>query len=385
MAQSFSNKAAIVGIGYTEYSKESGKSVLELALEASHAAIADAGLKPSDIDGLLSYHLGDSVPVATVAQQLGLQSFNWHNDIYGGGSQCASILGDVAMIIDAKAANTILVYRAMNGRSGKRMGQVSMGAGDNNEQQFFAPYGLLGPLHQFALNSQRYLHESGYTKASLADVVISQRHYASKNPRALLQKPLTMAEYLASPMMASPLRRVDCCLETDGGCALVITSRDHATHLPQPPVYIQGAVRGGFTRHATDAQFQSISGIFSQYIAPLFYRECGVSPADIDIAYLYDAYSFLVLQQLEDFGFCDRGAAEYFVGNGETTLSGSLPTNTNGGLLAEAYVHGLNNIIESVLQLRGQCGNRQVQNAHLALCTGFGGSYGAAALLSNGK
>ncbi|MCB1704064.1 MAG: hypothetical protein KDI17_04330 [Halioglobus sp.] len=374
--------AAIAGVGYTAFSRNAPETVLELALGAVEMALADCGLPADAVDGVLSYHLGDSVPVTTVARSLGLPRLRWHNEFYGGGSQCASILWDAAQAIDSGLAETVVVFRALKGRSGKRMGQISHGSADALEEQFITPYGNRGPVNTFALTAQRWLHERTLGADALADVAIAQRSHALSNQRALLRQPLDRAEYLSSPMIASPLRRYDCCLETDAACALVITSAVRARQLAQPAVRIHSAVRGGGPGGSYGDKATSLDEIFSHFIAEEFFRVSGVTAADIDLAYLYDAYTFLIPAQLEDFGFCARGEAMEFIRSGETQAAGALPVNSNGGMLSEGYVHGLNNIVEATLQLRGTQGERQLGKAGTALCTGFGGRYGSAALLT---
>jgi len=381
--QSFSGKAAIVGVGYTEFSRDSGRGVLKLAIEAIDAALADAGFERRAVDGLLSYALGDSVPAMTVARALGLDTYRWHNDISGGGSQCASILGDAAMAIAAGLADTIVVYRALNGRTGKRMGQIALGAGDDGEEQFLTPYGFRGPVNLFALAAQRYLADRAIEPADMAALAVGQRAKAVRNPKALLRDPLTEAEYLASPMIASPLRRHDCCLETDGACALVVTSIDRAKTLAARPVSIHAVVRGGGSGASMiDKAGDHPSRIFSHYIAPAIYAASGMEPDDIDLLQLYDGYSFLIANQLEDFGFCGKGEIRETIGGNRLGAEGDIPVNMNGGLLSEGYVHGLNNVVEAVEQLQGKSGDRQVPGASVALCTGFGGSFGSAAILT---
>ena len=376
------NTTAIVGVGFSRFSRGTEDSVMDIALEAIENALNDCELPSDAVDGLLSYHLGDSVPVTSVARPLGLPRLRWHNEIYGGGSQCASILWDAAQAIEAGLAETIVVYRALKGRSGKRMGQINHGSADGHEEQFITPYGNRGPVNTFALTAQRWLHQRHHGEDALANIAIQQRSHAISNERALFRTPLDHQQYFSAPMIASPLRRLDCCLETDGACALVITSATRARQLPQTPVFIHSAVRGGGPGGSYWDKAESLDNIFSHFIADEFYRHSGISRQDIDLAYLYDAYSFLIPAQLEDFGFCLRGEAIDFITQGETTAKGSLPVNTNGGMLSEAYVHGLNNIVEATLQLRGNQGSRQIAGARTALCTGFGGRYGSAALLT---
>jgi len=382
VTQRLSMRAAIVGVGYTDFSRDSKRTVLQLAMQAIDAALADAGLARRDVDGLLSYSLGDSVPVTTVARALGLDEYGWNNDFAGGGSQCASILGDAAMAMAAGLAHTVVIYRALNGRTGKRMGRIALGAGDDGEEQFLAPYGFRGPVNLFALAAQRWLHDRGIGGPDMAELVVRQRAKAAGNPKALLREPISVADYLASPMIASPLRRLDCCLETDGACALVVTSPERARQIAKRPVFIRAAVRaGGAGAGAMDKAGDHPTRIFSHYVAPRIFEAAGMKPADIDLLQLYDGYSFLLPAQLEDFGYCAPGEVREMIRSDRLDIDGDLPTNVNGGLLSEGYVHGLNNVVEAVEQLQGKCGERQVAGATTALCTGFGGSFGSAVIL----
>ncbi|MCW2946530.1 MAG: acetyl-CoA acetyltransferase [Actinoallomurus sp.] len=365
MRQGFSGKAAIAGVGMTELSRASGRTELDLATEASRGAIEEAGRTP---DAILSYHLGDSAPVTHLARELRIE-LGWHNEIYGGGTQSASILGDAAMLIHAGLARTVLVYRALNGRSGRRMNTLGLRLGEGVEEQFTHPYGMAGPVQQFALAAQRYLYDSGLTEHDLCGVVRQSREHAAANPRALRREP---EDYWASPLVASPLRRADCCQETDGACALVVTEADGAPGAPR----IHAVVRGGGTGASTMGTAGDVTRIFSSYVSGPLYEAAGMTPGDVDVALLYDAYSWLVPRQLEDFGLCAREDLPGVLRDG-----GLRTVNPHGGLLSEGYVHGLNNVAEAVRQLRGD-GVNQVPGAEVALCAGFGGSYGSAAILT---
>lgn len=374
--QGFSGRAAVAGVGMTGLTRRSGRTELDLAVAAARAALDDAGLAAADVDAVLSYHLNDSAPVTHVARELGIAPLGWHNEIHGGGTQCASILGDAAMIIDAGLARVVLVYRALNGRSGVRMNTASLRLGTGED--FTLPYGMAGPVHAFAHVAQRYLHDAGLGEQALADVVTASRRRAAGNPRALRREPMDRAAYRESPMVASPLRRADCCQETDGACALVITAAAHpaATRAPR----IHAVVRGGGVGASEPDRAPDLTRLFSAYVAAPLYAAAGMTPADVDVAMLYDAYSFLVPRQLEDFGLVPRPdlpAALRALADGDAPI----PVNPHGGLLSEGYVHGLNNVAEAVRRLRGD-GVNQVQDAEVALCTGFGGSYGSAAILT---
>jgi acetyl-CoA acetyltransferase len=366
----------------TDLSRASGRTTAQLAITASRLALADAGLQPHDVGAVLTYHLGDTAPVNSVAASLGLSPETWTNELYGGGTQCASILGDAAMLIESGTASTVLVYRALNGRSGARMGQAALRFGTSDPTQFTLPYGMVGPVHLFALAAQRYLGYAATTESDLAAVVLQSRALACDNPAALMRQPLSHAQYLESPYVATPLRRVDCCLETDGAAALVVTRSDiAAAQRPRSP-RIHAVVRGGGPGSSAMDKASSVDTIFSAHVSARLYRSAGMTPDDIDIASLYDAYSFLVLKQLEDFGFAPPGQAGSFVRSGQAMLGGRLPMNLHGGLLSEGYVHGLNNVTALVQQLRGDAPANQARDPEVGLVTGFGGSYGSAAILT---
>ncbi|MGV9779657.1 thiolase C-terminal domain-containing protein [Streptosporangium sp. NPDC003464] len=353
-------RAAVAGIGMTALTRESGRTELELAVEASRLALADARMEAGQIDAVLSYHLNDSAPVVQVAGALRIEKLGWHNDIAGGGTQAASILAEAAMPIACGLARNVLVYRALNGRSGKRMNTVSTGP----QERFTIPYGMAGPLPMFALAAQRYLYETSLTEEHLHAVVAQSRDNAAANPRALRRDPLSLEDYLARPYVCSPLRTVDCCQETDGACALVIRDARLAPDAPR----VHSVVRGGGPGCSSMDRSPDVSAVFSAYVAPMLWEVSGMRPADVDVALLYDAYSWLVPRQLEDFGLAGRAELGEFL-----LRRGHAMVNPHGGLLSEGYVHGLNNVAQAVRELRA--------GRETALVTGFGGSYGSAALL----
>ncbi|GAA1072270.1 thiolase C-terminal domain-containing protein [Nocardiopsis composta] len=377
------DRAAVVGVGATRFSRASGRTELALAAEAARAALRDAGIGPDGVDAVLSYHLDDSAPVAELARELGMHRLGWHNDIHGGGTQSASILGDAAMLVATGQAETVLVYRALNGRSGKRMNRAGLRLGAGVEQQFTVPYGVLGPVNAFAMVARSYLHQAGLDGRDLAAVVGASRAHAAANPRALRRTPLDPAGYLAEPMVSEPLRRADCCQETDGACALVVTGSRRSLAAGAPR--IRAVVRGGRPGHSRPDRTPDPAGVFSASLAPRLYAAAGMRPRDVDVALLYDAYSFLVPRQLADFCLVAPEDMAHVLRSGGISAAGAaaaggVPVNPHGGLLSEGYVHGLNNTAEAVRQLRGD-GVNQVPGASVALCTGFGGAYGSAALL----
>lgn len=363
------DRTAIAGVGWTPYSKNSGVSTLELALRAISAALADCGLSRSDVDGLVTHSVGDAVPAAAVSASLGVSDPAVLLDLTGGGSMSAATVGCAAMAVASGQADTVVCWRALNARSEFRMGGSGRAAPTLVEFQYQVPYGLLAPPQQYALVARAYLHASGATEEDLGRVAITQRRHALKNPRAMMRTPLTMADYLSAPWIAEPLRLFDCCLETDAGVAVVVTTAERARDLAQPSVLISGVATGGGHSLFSGARVDySVSA--AAEMAPRLYANAGIGPEEIQIAQLYDAFTPLVLMQLEDYQLVGRHGAAEFVASGGTTLDGKLPVNTHGGHLSEGYVHGLNHVVEAVLQLRGQAGERQVRAAEVALSTG---------------
>lgn len=368
-APALRDSAAIAGVGWTPYSKNSGVSTLELALRAITAALDDCGLDKSDVDGFVTHSVGDAVPAAAVAATLGVADPHLLLDLWGGGSVSAATIGAAAMAVATGQATTVVCWRALNARSEFRMGGTGRAAPTLVEFQYQVSYGLVAPPQQYALVARAYLTASGATEEDLGRVAVTQRQNAMRNPRAMMRKPLTMDEYLAAPWIAEPLRLFDCCLETDAGIAVVVTSAARARDSKQPAVLISGAATGG--GHSLFSGTRSNYAISAAAdMAPRLYANAGIGPEEIQIAQLYDAFTPLVLMQLEDYQLVPRHGAAEFVASGATALEGKLPVNTHGGHLSEGYLHGLNHVVEAVLQLRGQAGDRQVPGAEVALTTG---------------
>lgn len=361
--------AAIAGVGSTELSKNSGTTTANLAVRAIVSAVRDAGLELSDIDGIATHHVGDCVYMGDIAAMLGLRDVTWFHDEFGGGGKAPAIVGQAALACASGAARHIVVYRALNGRSGVRMGGSDSDRPiTSTELQYQRPYGMLAPAQNYAMAARAHMSRYGTTPAQLGTVAVVQRANAALNPRALIQKPITLDDYFASRMITEPFRLFDCCLETDGACAVVITTAERAADLRQPPVSIRGCA---WAIGAND--FSNSDGDLTHTPARIVARKlwpmAGVGPGDVDVAELYDAFSFSVLVQLEDYGFCEKGEAGPMVESGATARDGALPVNTHGGFLSEGYVHGLNHICEAVTQLRGQAGPRQIEGASVALST----------------
>jgi acetyl-CoA acetyltransferase len=362
------DRSAIAGIGYTEYSKNSGVSTLTLALRAIMAALEDAGLSAAGVDGVACHRVGDSAQAVLVAQSLGIADLRFHLDLFGGGSVSHQVVASAAMAVATGMAETVVCWRAINARSEFRMGGTGRAAPDTTEFQYQVPYGYATPPQQFAMQARAFMQSYGVVAEDLGRVAINQRRYAMESPRAMMRNELTMEDYLASRWIVEPFRLFDCCLETDAAVALVVTSAERARALARPPVLISAAAYGsGHTLFSNGRGDLAVSA--AAQLAPRLYAMGGVGPGDIDVAELYDAFTPLVLLQLEDYGLCPKGEAAAFVADGHTAKGGSLPVNTHGGHLSEGYVHGLNHVAEAVSQLRGDAGSRQVPGAAVALST----------------
>ncbi len=383
MPTTLHDEAAIAGIGQTRYSKKSGVSELSLACEAVRNAIRDAGLEPREVDGLVTF-LMDSSDEVEVARAVGLGELSFFSQINYGGGAAVGLIHQAAMAVATGAAKNVVVYRAMNGRSGQRMGQGVSGnviTSDLVHWSWYMPYGMVTPASWVALFTQAYMHETGATSEHLAQVAITQRKHAQANPNAAGHgRPLTLDQYMESRVVAEPLRLYDCCQETDGGCALLVTSPERARDLAQPPARIRAVCQA-----SADGQEQMTS-FYRPELASLpemeqaartVYAQSGLGPEDIQAACLYDAFTSEVLMQLESFGFCGRGEAKDFVQDGALDLGGRLPNNTHGGLLSEAYIHGVNNIAEGVRLVRGTSCNQPEGVEHVLVSSGVGVPTGA--------
>lgn len=383
MSHFLKDKTAIAGIGLTEFSKKSGVSELSLAAQATLAACEDAGLSPSEIDGFVSYTL-DSTDEIELARTVGANDLKLFTKVnYGGGAAVGTILHAV-MAVATGVADNVICYRAMNGRSGQRMGQGISGqivSSDLVHWSWYMPYGMLTPGSWIAMIANKYMHHYGVTSEDLGRVAISQRNYAQTNPRAFgYGKPLTMEEYLASRMVAEPLRLYDFCQETDGGCAILITSAERARDLKQKPAMIRGVVQASTQGQEQMTSFyrEELDSLPEMEMAArLVYQQSGLGPDDINAACFYDAFTSEVIMQLESFGFCGRGEGKDMVRDGALDIDGRLPNNTHGGLLSESYIHGMNNIAEGARLIRGTSTNQPKGVEHVLVSSGVGVPTGA--------
>ncbi|MFI7245456.1 lipid-transfer protein [Streptomyces qinglanensis] len=371
-ADSLGGRAAVVGIGATEFSKDSGRSELALAAEAVRAALDDAGLVPGDVDGMVTFTM-DTSPEITVAQAAGIGELSFFSRVhYGGGAACATVQ-QAALAVACGLAETVVCYRAFNERSGRRFGsgvQQREPSAEGAALGWSLPFGLLTPASWVAMAAQRYLHTFGLSPEVFGQVAVVDRKYAATNPAAHFHgRPLTLAEHAASRWIVEPLRLLDCCQETDGGQALVVTSAERARDLPHRPALITAAAQGAGRGQEQMTSFyrDGLTGLpESGVVARQLWRTSGLEPGDIDVAVLYDHFTPFVLMQLEEFGFCPRGAGADFV------AAGTLPLNTHGGQLGEAYLHGMNGIAEAVRQLRGTSVNQVDECARVLVTAGTG-------------
>ncbi|MBV9921163.1 MAG: lipid-transfer protein, partial [Pseudonocardia sp.] len=367
---SFAGEAAITGIGQTEYSKAAGRSETQLAAEAITAALADAGLSPADVDGIVSYTI-DPVEETELVRAIGFQEIGWSSRVPYGGGGSQGVLLHAAAAVASGAARTVVAYRAVKARSGARFGRAEVGGRPTSSHsgttasQWCSPYGVLTPASWISLDATRYMHTYGVTSEDFGRAVVQLRAYAATNPDAHFHgRPITLEDHQASRWIAEPsIRLFDCCQETDGAAALVITSAARAGGGRTAPVLIAAAAGAGlFEEEIASNHYRPDLAVMdgSVALARRLFDGFGISRDEIDVALVYDAFSPILLMQLEALGFCGFGEAKDFVADGHLGPGGSLPCNTNGGLIGEGYIHGLNLTLEAVRQVRGTAVNQVV-------------------------
>lgn len=386
MARQFTD-AAIAGIGHTEYSKASGRSELQLAAECAKAACDDAGISPHDIDGMITFTIDNSDEIM-LARCLGVKDLAYTTRIPGGGAAAAATLYQAMAMVNAGLCRHVLIWRAMNERSQYRFGQnpnqqmMAFQSGNGTGSLLWCvPYGAMTPASWGALQAARYMHKYGVTNRDLGYVSVQQRAYAATNPDAwFFGKPITLEDHQNSKWIQEPwLRLLDCCQESDGGVAILVTSLDRARDMKQTPVKILGATQ------SIPYNTEVISNYYhddltempeAKGVARRLWEMTDLGPKDMQAAMIYDAFTPHVLLQLEAFGFCRPGEGAGFVKSGGMALDGVLPTNTNGGLSGEAYIHGMNSMIEGVRQLRGTSSNQVTKRSveHVLVSSGMAGA-----------
>ena len=373
-----STGACIVGIGETAFCRGegSGASMLGLQLEAATRAIADAGLSNPQIDGIIPFpNLGVAEGFAA---NLGCRDLRFAATLNIGGAAPAAALGTAAMVVTSGAAEHVLIPAGWNAYSGFRAAKtVSQAAhllpGGVIARDFYIPHGLTAPPQWYALIARRHMHEFGTRPEQLGAIAVAMRKHAQLNDKAVMKgKTMTLEDYMNAPMITDPYRLFDCCLETDGAAAVVVTSEERARDLKARPVAILASASG--QPYPAD-EITGRADMFRTGLslaAPRAFAMAGLGPSDMDFAQIYDCFTFEVLQQIEEAGFCERGEGGAFVEGGRIELGGEIPVNTHGGLLSEAHVLGMSHITEAVRQLRGTAGPRQVKDAKVGMVTGWG-------------
>ena len=366
---------AIVGVGETDYTFCDQRPVAAMVLDAVHRALADAGLRPGDVDGFVSetYSTVRSAPVDEISQRLGVKdrTFSAQMSLAGSGIVGAPQLARLA--IEAGLATTVVAYYGINLSAGTG-GPYAFHAHDASKVAFEMPFGYYGQPVYFAAIAERYRHEYGLEPEELGAIATSTRQHAMRTPNALKREPLSLDDYLADRMVADPLRRLDCCLVNDGAIAYVMTSLDRARDLAQPPVVVSGVGFGA--KNVTQAQYftqsEDLLTSAATISAPRAYADAGLGPSDLDFAEIYDCFTISMLIQLEDAGLAPKGQGAAFAATGAIAPGGSMPVNTHGGLLSQSYLVGGNHVVEAVRQLRHERGEGQVPDAEVGLVAGLG-------------
>jgi acetyl-CoA acetyltransferase len=362
-------KTAVVGSATFGIGSAPGYTAAELLAKASLAAIADAGLKPSDIDGVFAMLPQDPFCAMSVPEYLGIRPKIVESTRTGGSAFQIHAMW-AALALEAGLCDAVLIAYGSNQRSASG-GLVSSGAAPFPYEQVYKPR---NPPSSYALAAARHMHEYGTTREHLAEVAVAARKWAQLNPDAFARDSLTIEDVLAARMVSDPLTVRDCCLVTDGAAAIVMTRADRARDLPQPPVYLLGAASATWFKNISEATDLTVTA--ASEAGPRAYEQAGVKPSDIDVVELYDAFTINTILFLEDLGFCPKGEGGRFVAGGGIAPGGRLPVNTNGGGLSCVHpgMYGLFTMVEAVTQLRGQAGTRQVADAKLALAHGNGGT-----------
>jgi acetyl-CoA acetyltransferase len=374
---SLSGRAAIAGIGQTEFSKDSGRTELQLACESVLAAVRDAGLEPGDVDGLVTFTM-DTSEEMEVARNLGMREIRFFSRVGYGGGAAAGTVAHAAMAVATGMADVVVCYRAFNERSGNRFGNMSGRIGTLPLWlSWYAPYGLMTPAAWVALYARPYMERYGVTNADFGRIAVVDRAHAATNPDAwFYERPITLDDHQASRWIVEPvLRLLDCCQESDGGVAIVVTSTERARDLTQPPAVIRAAAQGATFDGETMTSYyrDDLDGLPEMgVVGRTLWEQSALTPADVSTAFLYDHFTPFVLMQLEELGFCGRGEAKDWATIERLSVGGELPINTGGGLLGEAYIHGMNGITDVVRQIRGTAVNQVADVEHALVTAGTG-------------
>ncbi len=382
----FAGRAAIAGAGMTELTRSSGRSVLALAREAATEACASAGVDPASVDGVVQFSMyEDSVPAEALGAAIGAHELSYVLDFAQGGQSASHMVTHAAMAVAAGFAKNVVVFRAMNGRSGVRIGQRSAVGGGT---EFRYPLGFVAYPQVAAMWARRYMIETGASERDFAAIAIAQRRWAEKNPRAILKSPLSEEDYFRSRWVAEPFRLPDCTTEVDGAAAVLVTSLDHARDLRQTPAVITSAAwatHGFDLDMGSSLRYDDYVRNYASHLAGPLWQRAGLGPQDVDFAEVYDCFTGALAINMEGLGLCDVGGAGAFARAGHTSPGGKLPTNTHGGLLSEGYVHGMNTVTEAVWQIQGLGGERQVPKADVAVVSSGAYVSGSALVLTKDR
>ncbi len=367
---SLHEQGAVTGVGETEYMRGTDRTPLSLQLEASLKAIDDAGLKPTDIDGVIPYGLG--AVAEDFVTNFGISDLRFSATTPMGGASAVAAIQCAVAAIHAGICNHVLLAIGRTGHSGGRIGaRVQQMPQFRVVGEFEMPSGAIAPAQLYAPMARRHMELYGTTSLHFAEIAVSTRNNAMLNPNATMKRPITAEDHQNSRMISDPLRLLDCSLESDGGAAVVISAAERARDMRQRPVLVMGAAEGHPDSPSAITQRPDMTTLGLAKAAPRAFAMAGVTPDDIDVAEIYDCFTYNVLCQIEDAGFCKKGEGGPFVASGAIRLDGRLPVNTHGGLLSQAHMAGMNHIVELVRQLRGAAA-AQVRDAEIGLVTGYG-------------
>lgn len=364
---SLRGKSAIVGKGYYGIGSCPNHSQLEMIGKAAKVALDDAGMTLADIDGICGGTFGHFFPTLSIVEYLGVKP-KWTNSDMTGGSSFMSHLLEATMAIEMGLCETVLICYGSNTRSTRDLnGLIEL-------PYWEAPYEPMMPVPGYAFAAQRHMHEFGTTKEHLAHVAVSARQWAMKNPDASMRDPLTIEEVVNAPLVADPLGRYDCCLMSDGGAAIIVTSAERAKDIQQKPAYFLGGA--GAISHREISQMPNLTTTAAADSGPRAFEMAGITHSDVDVVELYDAFTINTILFLEDLGFVPKGEGGRFIADGNIAPGGSLPVNTNGGGLSCVHpgMYGLFCLIEAATQLRGDGGERQLDKVDIAVAHGNGGT-----------